>query len=177
MSIALSNKFTKNQKNALKFGIQFLNNSLKKKSTKNLKFSKISRWQKKVSLKTEWDRRLTAASPTPSSRLVSQASKTRDFLLHQTLDRISQWEKINLSGVGLTLGGVFSLFFFKRRMWPLYGGAFFGLGVAYNNCEKALNNNWKIPCLGSRGYKFTLNYVAIKTWSETRWPNTQMHHE
>jgi Domain of unknown function (DUF543) len=46
-----------------------------------------------------------------------------------------------LSGVGLTLGGVFSLFFFKRRMWPLYGGTFFGLGVAYNNCEKALNSN------------------------------------
>lgn len=44
-------------------------------------------------------------------------------------------------GVGLTLGGVFSLFFFKRRAWPLYGGAFFGLGVAYNNCEKALNSN------------------------------------
>jgi MICOS complex subunit MIC10 len=44
-----------------------------------------------------------------------------------------------LPGVGLSLGGVFSLFFFKRRMWPLYGGAFFGLGVAYNNCEKALN--------------------------------------
>lgn len=44
-------------------------------------------------------------------------------------------------GVGLTLGGVFSLFFFKRRAWPLYGGTFFGLGVAYNNCEKALNSN------------------------------------
>lgn len=48
---------------------------------------------------------------------------------------------IFLSGVGLVLGGVFSVFFFKRRMWSMYGGTFFGLGVAYNNCEKALNSN------------------------------------
>jgi Domain of unknown function (DUF543) len=53
---------------------------------------------------------------------------------------IEFFQKI-FSGVGLTLGGVFSLFFFKRRMWPVYGGGFFGLGVAYNNCEKALNSN------------------------------------
>ncbi|CAO1433643.1 unnamed protein product [Diamesa serratosioi] len=43
-------------------------------------------------------------------------------------------------GAGAALGTVFSLFFFKRRMWPIYGGSFFGLGVAYTNCEKALNN-------------------------------------
>lgn len=46
----------------------------------------------------------------------------------------------SILGVGLTLGGVFSLFLFKRRAWPVIGGAFFGLGSAYNNCEKALNN-------------------------------------
>ncbi|CRL07623.1 CLUMA_CG020588, isoform A [Clunio marinus] len=45
------------------------------------------------------------------------------------------------AGVGFALGGVFSLLFFKRRAWPLYAGTFFGVGVAYNNCEKSLNSN------------------------------------
>lgn len=64
-------------------------------------------------------------------------------VLHK-FDKISRSNEIFIilsifPGVGLSLGGVFSLLFFKRRMWPLYGGTFFGLGVAYNNCEKALN--------------------------------------
>ncbi|KAG5672387.1 hypothetical protein PVAND_002518 [Polypedilum vanderplanki] len=44
-------------------------------------------------------------------------------------------------GVGLSLGAVTSLIFFKRRMWPIYSGGFFGLGAAYQNCEKSLNSS------------------------------------
>ncbi|XP_076277301.1 MICOS complex subunit Mic10 [Lasioglossum baleicum] len=42
-------------------------------------------------------------------------------------------------GGGTLLGGVFSLFFFKRRKWPILTGAGFGLGMAYSNCQEDLN--------------------------------------
>ncbi|XP_012235027.1 MICOS complex subunit Mic10 [Linepithema humile] len=42
-------------------------------------------------------------------------------------------------GGGVILGGVFSLFFFKRRKWPIITGAGFGLGMAYSNCEEDIN--------------------------------------
>ncbi|EDS37028.1 conserved hypothetical protein [Culex quinquefasciatus] len=42
-------------------------------------------------------------------------------------------------GGGLALGSVFSLLFFKRRAWPIIMGSGFGIGVAYTNCERALN--------------------------------------
>lgn len=78
------------------------------------------------------------------SDAVIKAGETRSdavVIFHYIRVLHANFHKFWLSGVGLTLGGVFSLFFFKRRAWPLYGGAFFGLGVAYNNCEKALNSN------------------------------------
>lgn len=43
-------------------------------------------------------------------------------------------------GGGLVLGSVFSLLFFKRRRWPIIMGGGFGVGMAYSNCEKELNN-------------------------------------
>ncbi|XP_052900854.1 MICOS complex subunit Mic10-like [Anopheles moucheti] len=42
-------------------------------------------------------------------------------------------------GGGLVLGSVFSVLFFKRRAWPIIIGSGFGIGVAYNNCERSLN--------------------------------------
>ncbi|XP_049289574.1 MICOS complex subunit Mic10-like [Anopheles funestus] len=42
-------------------------------------------------------------------------------------------------GGGLVLGSVFSIIFFKRRTWPIIIGSGFGIGVAYNNCERSLN--------------------------------------
>uniref|UniRef100_A0A182I1Y3 MICOS complex subunit MIC10 n=1 Tax=Anopheles arabiensis TaxID=7173 RepID=A0A182I1Y3_ANOAR len=43
-------------------------------------------------------------------------------------------------GGGMILGSVFSLVFFKRRAWPIIMGSGFGVGVAYNNCERSLNS-------------------------------------
>lgn len=40
----------------------------------------------------------------------------------------------------MILGSVFSLVFFKRRAWPIIMGSGFGVGVAYNNCERSLNS-------------------------------------
>ncbi|KAL7021162.1 hypothetical protein ACKWTF_011780 [Chironomus riparius] len=45
----------------------------------------------------------------------------------QKIDRCFSDAFIKL-GVGASLGIVGSLIFFKRRMWPIYGGSFFGLG-------------------------------------------------
>ncbi|XP_035732681.1 MICOS complex subunit Mic10-like [Vespa mandarinia] len=40
---------------------------------------------------------------------------------------------------GITIGGIVSLFFFRRRMWPVIIGAGFGLGTAYSECEREIN--------------------------------------
>ncbi|PSN43490.1 MICOS complex subunit MIC10 [Blattella germanica] len=44
-------------------------------------------------------------------------------------------------GGGLTVGTVMSLLFFKRRKWPIILGTGFGIGMAYANCERSLNNS------------------------------------
>ncbi|KAK2580354.1 hypothetical protein KPH14_001250 [Odynerus spinipes] len=40
---------------------------------------------------------------------------------------------------GVFIGGVVSLFFFRRRKWPLMVGGGFGLGMAYSQCEREIN--------------------------------------
>lgn len=42
-------------------------------------------------------------------------------------------------GGGIALGGLVSLLFLRRRAWPVLMGGGFGVGVAYTNCEKSLN--------------------------------------
>nr|XP_016932655.1 MICOS complex subunit Mic10 [Drosophila suzukii] len=39
---------------------------------------------------------------------------------------------------GLFIGSAAALLFFKRRAWPAWVGAGFGIGVAYKTCEKDL---------------------------------------
>ncbi|XP_018578444.1 MICOS complex subunit Mic10-like [Anoplophora glabripennis] len=55
-----------------------------------------------------------------------------------------KWDKCFSDGLlkfggGLVLGTVFSVLFFKRRRWPILMGGGFGIGMAYSNCEKDLN--------------------------------------
>ncbi|KAJ8928472.1 hypothetical protein NQ314_018977 [Rhamnusium bicolor] len=55
-----------------------------------------------------------------------------------------KWDKCVSDGIlkfggGLVLGTVFSILFFKRRRWPILMGGGFGIGMAYSNCEKDLN--------------------------------------
>ncbi|KAL2728721.1 MICOS complex subunit Mic10-like [Vespula squamosa] len=56
---------------------------------------------------------------------------------------------------GVVIGGVVSLFFFRRRKWPLIIGAGFGLGMAYSECEREINafaNQYKLEskCEGKK---------------------------
>ncbi|KAH8289435.1 hypothetical protein KR054_005145, partial [Drosophila jambulina] len=40
---------------------------------------------------------------------------------------------------GLVIGSVVTFLFFRRRIWPVWLGTGFGVGVAYRGCEKELN--------------------------------------
>lgn len=46
--------------------------------------------------------------------------------------------------VGLTVGCVFSLLLFKRRMWPVTFGVGSGFGMGYSNCEHELNEPYMV---------------------------------
>ncbi|EDV33888.1 uncharacterized protein Dana_GF19235 [Drosophila ananassae] len=41
---------------------------------------------------------------------------------------------------GLVIGSVVTLLFFRRRIWPIWLGTGFGVGMAYRGCEKELNS-------------------------------------
>uniref|UniRef100_A0A224XZQ3 MICOS complex subunit MIC10 n=1 Tax=Panstrongylus lignarius TaxID=156445 RepID=A0A224XZQ3_9HEMI len=43
-------------------------------------------------------------------------------------------------GGGLLMGGLTSLILFKRKKWPVFVGAGFGVGLAYGNCERELKS-------------------------------------
>ncbi|KAI5710633.1 hypothetical protein M8J76_007513 [Diaphorina citri] len=47
-------------------------------------------------------------------------------------------------GGGLAVGGVGSLFLFKRKAWPLLVGSGFGIGLAYGNCEKEISQSLSV---------------------------------
>ncbi|XP_044732994.1 MICOS complex subunit Mic10-like [Chrysoperla carnea] len=61
-------------------------------------------------------------------------------------DRVGRvWDKCIIDttvklGGGILLGSVLTLLFFQRRKWPIFAGAGFGVGMAYANCEREMNN-------------------------------------
>ncbi|XP_063227911.1 MICOS complex subunit Mic10-like [Bacillus rossius redtenbacheri] len=67
-----------------------------------------------------------------SAKLLSEDELGRkwDSCLHDTVLKL---------GGGLVVGGIFSLLFFRRKAWPIAMGSGFGLGMAYLNCERAVN--------------------------------------
>ena len=74
------------------------------------------------------ERRSTVAFQTHSSNSVSESSSKINENYHLNLHRKYFIIIHEFLGVGASLGIVGSLIFFKRRMWPIYGGSFFGLG-------------------------------------------------
>ncbi|XP_054585439.1 MICOS complex subunit MIC10-like [Eptesicus fuscus] len=58
--------------------------------------------------------------------LDSELSRTWDRCLADAVVKI---------GTGFGLGLVFSLTFFKRRIWPVAFGSGMGWGMAYPNCQ------------------------------------------
>merc|ERR1712037_197846 len=76
---------------------------------------------------------------------------------YQNLDRIASYlrdklpveatlpsECIRHPTSGLTVGSVFSLVLFKRRMWPITFGMGAGFGMGYNNCERDVNEPYMV---------------------------------
>lgn len=56
-----------------------------------------------------------------------------------------KWDRCFADGLiklscGVVIGGVVSLFFFRRRKWPIMVGGGFGLGMAYSECEREINS-------------------------------------
>ena len=45
---------------------------------------------------------------------------------------------------GLTVGTVFSVLLFKRKMWPVTFGLGSGFGMGYANCEHELNEPYMV---------------------------------
>ncbi|KPI44833.1 MICOS complex subunit mic10 [Cyphellophora attinorum] len=66
--------------------------------------------------------------PTPKGRPVSEA------LLNEKWDRFLSSTVIK-SGLGLSFGVIFSVLLFKRRAWPVFFGAGFGAGRAWEEAD------------------------------------------
>jgi len=71
-------------------------------------------------------------------------SKTRsEDVLGEKWDRCLADTTVKMLG-GLTVGSVFSLLLFKRRMWPITFGLGSGFGMGYANCEHELNEPYMV---------------------------------
>ncbi|XP_053677847.1 MICOS complex subunit Mic10-like [Anopheles nili] len=55
------------------------------------------------------------------------------------IDRCLTDALLKFSG-GIAVGTILSLLFLKRRSWPIIMGSGFGVGIAYNSCERSLNS-------------------------------------
>lgn len=95
----------------------------------------------KCSPKTNMVAKLIDASLTPLLNSVSLWLRNlcRLFFLLCNFSLFDSQHCLIITGGGLALGGLVSLLFLRRRGWPVILGGGFGIGVAYTNCEKSLN--------------------------------------
>ena len=77
----------------------------------------------------KWDRCLADTTVKMLGGQNSYIDKTNQTLVHI---------------LGLTVGSVFSLALFKRRMWPVTFGLGAGFGMGYANCEHELNEPYMV---------------------------------
>merc|ERR1712039_655277 len=76
------------------------------------------------------------------SEKMSATTKSED-ILGEKWDRCLSDTAIKMAG-GLAMGGVFSVFLFKRRMWPVVFGTGSGFGMGYSNCQGEFNSAFKV---------------------------------
>merc|ERR1711976_897997 len=87
----------------------------------------------------------TAATTTIEETKATMPTRSED-ILSQKWDNCVVNTSVKLAG-GLVIGSVFSLLFFKRRMWPITFGVGSGFGMGYADCERELNaplKKWKL---------------------------------
>jgi len=82
---------------------------------------------------------MSTPPPSPSTKRPSEE------LLNERWDTCLS-NGIIRAGMGLGVGIVGSVLFFKRRAWPVYLSTGFGLGVAYAECDALFkeSNKWGV---------------------------------
>lgn len=72
-----------------------------------------------------------------------QKAKRSEDVLGLKWDRCLSDSVIKIAG-GLGIGVIVSVFFFKRRPWPIAFGGGVGLGMGYANCQHEFNDPYNL---------------------------------